>query len=604
MNPELVYCRTAEGERLARVPRQIASYAQRATLLLLDGQISVGELVRRFGETLPIEEALEQLERNGLAHLRETPGNAVESPEFGDSADVPVFGPDPLFDPAVDEISEERLVREAPPEPTLEDRQEVRRMQPGELRLEPTEVLSGAALTEMESPPAKGGGGASPALSMTPAAQFHRVPAAAEAPVGQASAPTPVSPANRRRFKSFGLVVLLVALVGGLALMLSGLRPEVEARARAALGVPVSVGSVGFSVRHGPALALGRVTIGGPVPFVLEQVEAKPGPRQGSVWSAHRLRVVDASLTPSELSTLASLVGSSETVVEFAFSGLTLRLGELAVGGLAGSLERADGRVTLRLADPAGGLTLLAQPREAGLALQLTASPGVLPVLGRPKIGTVELRGLLKDGGLENGELGMTGYGGKFEGSLVAAWGGSISLEATLRMAAVSMAQVSQGLFERGGFADGQASGTVFLRARSARWDELNRIDDLEASFVVERGALKGFDLGAALRERWPRPISGGETRFESLRGRLEAGPQEIRLRIERLDSGALSASGQLKVSGFESLHGNLSASVQIPGRGPLTYPAVLAGTVALPTIQLRLPAAEMSTPIPGGAER
>src|SRR5574337_995187 len=125
MNPDLIYCRTPEGERLARSPRQIASYSQRATLLLLDGQIGVGELVRRFGETLPIEEALEQLERDGLVYPK-----AAGEPEgipAGESDLLPAFGKDPLFDPEVDEITEERLVREAPPEPVPENWHEIGR---------------------------------------------------------------------------------------------------------------------------------------------------------------------------------------------------------------------------------------------------------------------------------------------------------------------------------------------------------------------------------------------------------------------------------------------------------------------------------------------
>jgi hypothetical protein len=591
MNPDLVYCRTPEGERLARSPRQIASYANRATLLLLDGQINVGELLRRFGETLPIEDSLDQLEREGLVHPRTAAGEAEAVLDVGEPDVLPAFDQDPLFDPEVEDISEERLVMTAPPDSVAEVQ--------GDQRKEPTLVQAQAALTHMEDPP----------IAVVAGRALH--PDEAEGDALEDALPPPrerliasTMAAVGSKTKLLGLAVLGLALVAGFAVWLSGLRPQVEARASAALGVPVFVESLGFAIQHGPALALQHVTIGKEVPLALKRLEVMPDPRQGSVWSTYRLLVADASLKPSELSALARILGSSASITELRFSGLSLRLGDLQVGSLAGSLERdSNAQIVLKLADPAGGLTLEARPNAEGLTVNLAASPGTLPLLGRPQIGSVELRGVLDDTGLRQGELGMTGYGGKFDGTLSMGWAGPVSIESKLRLAAVSMNQVSRSLFERGGFGEGQASGSMALRARAARWEELTRIDNLVASFLVERGAIKGFDLGAALRERSPRPISGGDTRFESLRGRLEGDGREIRLWIDRLDSGALTASGQLTVDSVQSLRGNLFASVQVAGRGALHYPAQLAGTVARPSIQLKLPAAAMTVPVPGGAE-
>ena len=49
-----VLVRTEEGESAARQPRRVASNRARAALLLLDGQLSVGEMKRRFGESLEV----------------------------------------------------------------------------------------------------------------------------------------------------------------------------------------------------------------------------------------------------------------------------------------------------------------------------------------------------------------------------------------------------------------------------------------------------------------------------------------------------------------------------------------------------------------------
>ena len=583
MNPDLVYVRTPEGERLARLPRQIPS-GQRATLLLVDGNITVGELRHRFGATLSIDTALEQLERGGLVCVKAGAEVREEPIEPNEPEDASALVLDPLFDPAVEHVAIEHLGHEVQAE--------------REERLEPTVVRAHAALVEAGAHP------------LPPAAPHPEDPA--DSLTTEAPAPPPRERSSIRdklgeKARWLGLGALALSVVVVLTSLFAGLRPKVEARATAALGVPVSVRAIGPALHNGPALTLKDVTIGLDSPLVLPRVALMPDPSHGNVWSPSRVMIAGATLKPSELNALASLLAKSAAVTELEFEDLSLRLGGRQVGGLAGSLESAEGgAAVLKLGYPAGGLNMEARPSGRGLAIYLTASPGTLPLLGGPQIGTVELRGLLDDAGFSDGQLGMTGYGGKLEGSLNMAWDGRVSLDAKLRIAAVSMKQLSRSLFQRGGFAEGQASGMLAVEARAPRWEELTRIERMTGNFTVERGAFAGFDLGAALRERSAGPLSGGETRFDNLRGRLEAGPREIRLSVENLDAGALTASGVLTVAGLDSLRGNLSAAVQVPGRGVLRYPAQLSGTVATPSIQLVLPAGReaSSVSVPFGAER
>ncbi len=590
MDPELIYCRTPEGERLARAPRQIASYSQRATLLLIDGQISVGELSRRFGETLPIDEALDELEAAGLIQAK---GDGSRGTEWAPpEAPVADFHEDPLFDPSIGAITEERLVAEGASEVVIASLEE-------DLPADELDKLPPAPFLPPELPPDPDRSGPAGAVAIEPV----DLPVAASGVPGSSPSHSAEDGSPRRFSAKTVALVLGVMLIAMAVWWFSGLRGRLENRASAALGVPVTIGGLGFAIQHGPGLALSDVRIQGPQPLHFPVLEVVSGVGGGGLA---RLVVSDVTLKPSDFAAMAALLAGQGAWTGCRFENVGVALGARTLGGLSGTLaKRDDGATVLSLGVPGGGFSFTAKPYPGQmLAITLTASPERLPILGGAAMATVELQGILSDTALVDGRVALTGYGGKWDGTLRGEWPGPVMFDATLTMTAVSANQVSRSLLDRGAVAEGVVNGTVTVRAQGANWDEVGRLDRLNAQFVVERGALKGFDLGEALRERVARPISGGETRFERLRGRLEGEPGNIVLRVDELDAGALQATGQLRIDEFLALKGQLVASVRVAGRGVLTYPAVLGGTVARPSIQLRLPASGGVVLPPGGAER
>ncbi|MBL8446631.1 MAG: hypothetical protein JNJ44_04370 [Zoogloeaceae bacterium] len=585
MDPEQIYCRTPEGERLARTPRQIASYSQRATLLLVDGQISVGELIRRFGETLPMAEALAELKEAGLIQAK---GDEPSEAAVGADTTATDFREDPLFDPALSEITVEGLVADGAA-------QEVIASLGDDLPAEAIDKIPPAPFLPPELPPELPAGAVLVMSDRRPDSGPQGLEAPDPGPSG--------TPLRQRRPAMAVAWVMGLALFVGAGWWASGLRERLEARASATFGVPVTIGGWGVALRPGPGLALNDVRIAAPKALHLSRVEVIPGLGSGGLT---RLVVADQTVRPSDIATLGGLLGAQGAWSACRFENLGIALGGLSVEGLEGSLTRDDqGAVLVFLALPGGGLRMTAKPGPGGeLAFTLSATPERIPVFGGPAMATVELQGRLSDSALHDGRVVLTGYGGKWVGTLQGDWSSRVILETAMSMTAVSADQVSRSLVPRGGVAEGVVSGTLTARAQGASWADLARIDRLQAQFVVERGALKGFDLGDALRERVARPISGGETRFERLQGRLEVDGGDILLRVDGLDAGALQASGVARIDSSQGLRGSLLAAIRMAGRGALNYPAVLSGTVDRPSIQLRLPAAGGSLPPPGGAER
>jgi hypothetical protein len=382
------------------------------------------------------------------------------------------------------------------------------------------------------------------------------------------------------------LVVLALALGGGQA-WLAGLKPKMEARASQMLGVTVEVGSVGPGWSRGPVLLAREMVIRAPHVLRLEEVLIAPHVGQGHVQSSFSVSLRGGRLRPSEFSALLGLFDGAGDLAGVDITHLGLLLGGSVMEGLSGSLARDDqGRGVLVLRDASGRYSLTAHQGAGGLVARISASPGVLPLLGGVEVGPMELAGFLGDDGFKGGEWSLTALGGRLEGSVVLGWSNPVVLAAALRMTSLDAGQVLRVRHPKAR-AEGAVAGTLRMSAQAESWDALAAHLTLEGPIQLERGAFKGMDLGLAVRERGAGPISGGETRFEALRGRVRVDPQGGSFVVERLEAGALSASGRLITNASEELSGSWLATVRVPGRAALSYPMSVTGSVAAPQLRM-----------------
>ncbi|MDY0012407.1 MAG: hypothetical protein RBS40_05885 [Rhodocyclaceae bacterium] len=292
-------------------------------------------------------------------------------------------------------------------------------------------------------------------------------------------------------------------------------------------------------------------------------------------------------MRPSEIAALLGLFAGAGDLAGVEITHLGLLLGGSVMEGLSGTMARDDqGRGELILRDATGRYALTAHQGAGGLMVRISASPGALPLLGGVEVGPMELTGFLGDDGFKGGQWSLIALGGRLEGSLVLGWSNPVVLTGALTMTSLDAGQVLRVRHPKAR-AEGAVAGTLRISAQAESWDALAAHLTLEGPIQLERGAFKGMDLGLAVRERGAGPISGGETRFEALRGRVRVDPQGGSFVVERLEAGALSASGRLITNAVEELSGSWLATVRVPGRAALSYPMSVTGSVVAPQLHM-----------------
>ncbi len=582
--------RTEEGEAAARQPRRVASNRARAALLLLDGELSVGEMRRRFGESLEVEDALMELLRDGLAVDRD---DAVTDPE----EDLPV----------VDEmIPPDGPPTEMPPDP--------------ELSLPPGFVVAGrqpapageAAADDMapiELPPdrlTETGERIEPEVDIDAsisAAYADKKPKKSKAS-RKADEPSFMTLfVDRLRFyltRLFrGAVALGIAAVIGVILVLlwqapEWFRGEIEAKAREVVGTEVSIADLGPAWDEGPALRLAGVTLGvGAERTEIAQVHVRPD------W---------ASLGQSgslALGVRISGIGGRPTLLAAAFNradfgrmaaarvqveDLRLQLSEQLSLVLRGEGEMSHGvlqRLTLKSGDE-GPTYRVPLPMSFPIELSGTADAWRPPFMQGVTLESLQFDGLLYDEGLQVISAGGALHGGRYGGTMEIAWQQQpVALQGDFQLESVRLERLMPAM-RSGGDLEGGLSGNMTLKAEAERFGGLGKAMTVAGALEISNGRLGGLDVGAIMRERGTGLVRGGATRFESIKldVSMDMKDRNLRAAIRSLNAGNLHVGGGLLIKPNDELSGRLTSTLS-SGSRRVSLPVVVSGTLGSPALRL-----------------
>lgn len=398
--------------------------------------------------------------------------------------------------------------------------------------------------------------------------------------------------AGARRFFWFGIAVASIAvaaLVAPFFIPLGRFLPEITAQASAALGQPVEIDSIALRLLPSPRVVLSGLRIGKDRDVEVADLQVVPalfslfGERKViSELRAVKVRVKESALALASAPRKSGgsdiavrrvvlrevmLEHSSITLPEF---DLQLRLGE------AWALDEA------RLEMRDGSLKLLLDPQGSGDSkLEFEAKKWKLPAGAPLLVDALKGQGTLRKTTLEIPALDGRLYGGKFAGVLKADWTKQIQLGGSFDVSGVDIAALQAALGKKPALTGRvEAKGSYSASARTV--DQLAGAFVVDAPFKVHKGALQGVDLSQAVSMLTGK-LSGGQTRFDELSGKLAVHGKRVRINDLCAKSSVLTAGGIVEKSPDDRLSGRLDVSIS-GTRGWVGVPVALGGTLANPS--------------------
>ena len=419
----------------------------------------------------------------------------------------------------------------------------------------------------------------------------------------------------RKTFKwlavlALGLALLFTGLVLGLYQWVStdDFKQRVTQEATAALGLPVSLGSIGVDVWPVPAVALNQIKIHTAPAIIVGRLEARPQllpllhgqlavatllvrqavlPQTGldKVLAAHQALQKKKLLAPESKRPEAKKTVNSDqktppdtqNTTPAAMQWLPRRtvLDDVTWVNTAGVATALDGQAKLA----ADGL-----PDIVSLTLIRGNLKGLRAMLQRQTVpgAATQQWGLQVDvgGGKVTGPITLQLPGANSPG-------GPVTLQAKLQTQGVEVAALTVPNKPLSGLLD--ASTTAQARATTTA----GLADALQTAttFTVRNAVIYGIDLAKAVKTVGM--SRGGETRLNVLTGQITTQGKAAQLKDLVASSGALSANGRVNVSTDKALSGRVDVALAGDSQlgkalgGAVGVPLVVSGTVAAPQVTL-----------------
>jgi len=601
MDANLVYRKTAEGEEAVRQRTRVVQRNTRMVLILVDGKSTVGDLCEKTGNAQLVENALADLERDGLVALQIEQDSLWEqgrkTAEEIKKAAVERLSKDSVKPTAAGEVDAPGAVPASLPPVVSPIPPSISPVPPSAVA-EPFSI-GPASISPQSSYPAFGGEAPNSAFanpSLPPPDSEPPQPVSAPAADDRAAAgggfggffkrsrdddsikPIRTGP---RRYVSRPLA--LAALAGGATLLLLLIfllypydrhRPQLEAAIGGIVGQPVKIAAISASLLPHPSIKLDAVTTG-------DEGHARAGhirliPEIWSLFGAHpafsrvevEAGVVDGPMLarlPEALSTMRRHDGDIK-VGTLTFSRLRLSVLGLDLAGLQGEFELAD-------AASDGGFAFTSADRAFRLVLKGSGSGGVVGDFEgygwQPVVDSAyrfdSIQGKLRWDGrqLTVSSLDARIFDAAIAGGLLFERNGQPTLSGDLGFKHMTLPRLAAALGYGVRF-DGELSGTLKFTAAATSWDDVLQKATGEGEFAVQRAVAGGFDFVESIRRAGKGPVAGGTTRFEQLNGRLALSPTAMRLYDLTASSGLLRVAGETEVA----RGGNLTGRFDVEMRG------------------------------------
>lgn len=601
MDKYTVFSKTPAGEEAVRQRTRLVQRNLRNILIMVDGQSTVRDLAKRFGDPTVTEHALAELERSGyienfeaavLAEVQQAAQKNIQAVSAAPASDVDV----PVLTAPASEVPSEPPLS-LPPQVTV----------PGDEFAGLDEYHSQAPAPFSRPMPIAVAEPAPPRRAVD--GWIERIKAALRSAIPKKSAPPveeradqdigPVSIKAIRRGPRQGMgwpALAGLALVGlVLAIVLAVLffpyeryLPDIERHASAATQVPVRVGGIGFSLLPHPSITLDRVSVGTEKEIAIGIVRVVPD-IFSLLGERPQLRSVQVDKVEVDSRAIAQLGQWRQGLAEFssiAVGNLDFSVGGNRFEGFSGEVRMKSGVPDLILLSSSdASLKLEIRPQGERMSVKASGSGWKAP-FGGLTFDHIDAEGELRAGGLVLEKIDARVFEGLVVGKAALDWSESAALSGSLEVKRANLSRLLPALNpDLGG--EGEFSGVIRLDAKSGTLAGLGDALRMQSTLDIRRGAIRGFDLVEAVRNAGKSPTRGGATRFEQLSADLRLDQGAFAVSNLRLHSGLLKAAGSVAVSKEGQVKGVVDVElkgsvtqlkVPVSISGPLKEPQLLPG--------------------------
>jgi hypothetical protein len=609
MDKKTVFAKTKEGEEAMRQRTRLVQRNLRSILIMVDGQTTVAELSRRFGDKNAAEAALAELLAGGFIaeQLDQLDFTKAQPPEVKKepAEDVPELTTQIAPPPAQYPPSAPPPAAEPPLPPVIEEIEltapEYESLPPPPVRPlprpQPEQAAAGAGwmdrIKALFAKPEK------PSARLQSEKERRKAERQEEEheeePIGDAD----LEPIRRGRKFNFSWPVLALSAVVGIPVLLvltfllypyGRHLPAIERNASTYLQAPVKVGDIGFSFLPRPHIALRNITVGqDEAPLSIASVRAVPDffSLLGERKVFHDLTFSKVAVKDAELGKLALAAAGSPPaeIRHITLNEVSLAAGDASLSGLSGEIKMtASGTVeSIQLSNSDASLKVNLQPQGEAYRVEATGNNWRSPFNPKLTFQWLEVQGELRPASLTLSKIDGRAYEGLVEGKAVLGWAGGATLSSDLELKRLSAEKLLTALGSALS-AEGELSARLKLAAKADSLGKLVEALHVDGTFEMKRGTAKGFDLGEAVRNTGRGPTRGGETKFEQLSGTVDSDPKDCRLGNLRLVSGLLTAGGSVGIAGSGSLNGAMNVELK-SSAATLRMPLTVGGTTKDPLL-------------------
>jgi uncharacterized protein involved in outer membrane biogenesis len=381
------------------------------------------------------------------------------------------------------------------------------------------------------------------------------------------------------------LVLLLLLQLVNLGMLVSPLAGPVEKLLSENISEPVTIRKVYASLWPKPHFVLDDITIGGSADINIETIRVLPtlSTLFHEPISLQYVKVSGLTLNKDDIHRPLQWMTSSASQGKLKFEQILLERTSFVLSGLVlppldGELHFTSSGAFNNATFNTGSRNALIQisPLNGALAVDLAAREWQLPLESPIVFEELHAIGTIQNNRLDLSQIKGRLYGGNIKAAIFIDWDADWVAKGNFKLSEVELKEL---ITESGNSIslEGPVTSTAHFSSKAGDFSGLFSKPELLANFNIEDGAIKGIDLGRAMKAGDRNDIAG-TTRFNTFSGRLTAQDGNYKYRNMALEAGQLKAAGEIDILENQDITGTVHTSLMTPSRR-MQSSFVLSGT-------------------------